>query len=158
MFILCQIIYSNSVFSYYRKLRGLFASRFWLVWAINISWGIENNPRSWAVCYASKFITHCRFLLPGNTQKILTEIWHQFWHKNDDENICHWNYIQPERLVRPGQLAGNSERARGIWKKFQWHTFLPSFSCQNWCQISVRFFCVLPGIRNLQWTLIVGNN
>ena len=45
------------MFTYYRKLRGLFASRFWLVWAINISWEIENNPKSWAVvCYTSKFI------------------------------------------------------------------------------------------------------
>ena len=24
---------------------------------------------------------HCRFLVPGNTQKILTEIWHHFWLK-----------------------------------------------------------------------------
>ena len=29
---------------------------------------------------------HCRFLVPGNTQKILTEIWHLFWDKNDGEN------------------------------------------------------------------------
>ena len=53
--------------------------------------------------------------------------------------------IQPERLVRlvrPGQLAGNSERARGISKKFQWHIFSLSFLCQNWCQIFVRIFCV----------------
>ena len=39
-------------------------------------------------------LSHCRFLMPGNTQKILTEIWHQFWDKNDGENICHWNYFQ----------------------------------------------------------------
>ena len=25
------------------------------------------------------------------------------------------------------------------------------FLCQNWCQISVRIFCVLPGTKNLQW-------
>ena len=24
---------------------------------------------------------HCRYLVPGNTQKILTEIWHHFWLK-----------------------------------------------------------------------------
>ena len=24
---------------------------------------------------------HCRFLVPGNTQKTLTEIWHHFWLK-----------------------------------------------------------------------------
>ena len=26
-----------------------------------------------------KVTCHCRFLVPGNTQKILTEIWHHFW-------------------------------------------------------------------------------
>ena len=37
----------------------------------------------------SSLMKHCRFLVSGNTQKILTEILHQFWHKNDGENICH---------------------------------------------------------------------
>ena len=27
------------------------------------------------------FTFHCRFLVPGNTQKILTEIWQHFWLK-----------------------------------------------------------------------------
>ena len=31
---------------------------------------------------------HCGFQVPGNTQKILTEIWHQFWDKNDGENYA----------------------------------------------------------------------
>ena len=41
--------------------------------------------------YATKIKTdsqgHCGFLVPGNTQKNLIEIWHQFWDKNDGENI-----------------------------------------------------------------------
>ena len=30
-------------------------------------------------------LVHCSFLVPDNTQKILTEILHRFWLKNDDE-------------------------------------------------------------------------
>ena len=37
---------------------------------------------------------HCRFLMLGITQKILTKVWHQIWDKNDGENICHWNHFQ----------------------------------------------------------------
>ena len=33
---------------------------------------------------------HCRFLVPENSTKILTDIWHQFWYKN--EKGRHWNY------------------------------------------------------------------
>ena len=41
----------------------------------------------------------CRFLVPRNAQKILTKIWHQFWDKNNGENIYHWNYFQiPQAL------------------------------------------------------------
>ena len=42
---------------------------------------------------------HCGFLVLGNTQKILTEIWHQIWDKNDGENICHWNHFQFPRAL-----------------------------------------------------------
>ena len=38
---------------------------------------------------------HCRFLVPGNTQKNFAEIWHQFWNNNYGANICHWNYTNP---------------------------------------------------------------
>ena len=56
---------------------------------------------------------HCRFLVPGNTQEILTKIWHQFWDKNDGENICHWYHIifkshEPflsHQLTGPGQAS-----------------------------------------------------
>ena len=73
-----------------------------------------------------KDFIHCGFLELGNTHKILTEIWHQIRDKNDSETICHLNYFQiPQALLelpanQPlwlnwlGQLAGNSERARGI--------------------------------------------
>ena len=42
---------------------------------------------------------NCRFLVPCNTQKILTKIWHQIWDKNDGENICHWKYFQILRAL-----------------------------------------------------------
>ena len=48
---------------------------------------------------------HCRFLVPDNTQKILTEIWHHFWLKNDDEKWSRKNYFKiprwPSELLLP---------------------------------------------------------
>ena len=41
------------------------------------------------------------------------------------------NLVLPFWLNWPGQLAGNSERARGIKKQFQWHIFSPSFLSQS---------------------------
>ena len=38
---------------------------------------------------------HCRFLVPDNTQKNLTEIWHNFWLKNDDENWSRFFFTIP---------------------------------------------------------------
>ena len=36
----------------------------------------------WIISFVTSLnSTHCRFLVPGNTQKILTEIWHHFWLK-----------------------------------------------------------------------------
>ena len=49
---------------------------------------LELNPFSQETAY------HCRFLVPGNSTKILHDIWHQFWVKNDGEKWCHWNYFQ----------------------------------------------------------------
>ena len=46
--------------------------------------------------YASGIqVEHCGFLVLGNTQKSLTQI----WDKNDGENICHWNYFQFPRAL-----------------------------------------------------------
>ena len=44
---------------------------------------------------------HCRFLVPGNSTKVLQDVWHQFWHKNDGEKWCHWNYFQIPRSLSP---------------------------------------------------------
>ena len=51
---------------------------------------------------------HCRFLVPGNTQKILTEIWNHFWLKNDDEKWSRKNYfeIPPWPSEIPANLPG----------------------------------------------------
>ena len=38
-------------------------------------------------------VTHCLYLVL-NTQETSHFYWHQFWDKNDGENICHWNYFQ----------------------------------------------------------------
>ena len=42
----------------------------------------------------NNYYVHCRFLVPDNTQKILTEFWHHFWLKNDDEKWCRKNYLE----------------------------------------------------------------
>ena len=62
--------------------------------------------------------SRCRFLVLGNTQKILTEIWHQIWDKNDGENICHWNYFQIPRALSelPANWPGLYFKTEIIWK------------------------------------------
>ena len=52
--------------------------------------------------------------------------------------------MQPKRLVRPGQLAGNSERARGIFFSF---LFFSLFIFLNMKPLSVEMACLL-GIQN----------
>ena len=48
---------------------------------------------------------HCRFLVPGNTKKILTEICHHFWLKNDVEKWSRKKYFEipraPSELLLP---------------------------------------------------------
>ena len=44
----------------------------------------------------------CRCLVPDNTQKILTEIWHHFWLKNDGEKWSRKKYFKIPR--RPSEL------------------------------------------------------
>ena len=103
--------------------------------------------------------------MPGNTQKILTEIWHHFWLKMTvksglEKNIlkfngglqcylptCHANSSFLGRFFCTGQQQ--------LWRP-SWNFeiifldhFSPSFLIQKWCQISVRIFCVLSGTRNL---------
>ena len=50
---------------------------------------------------------HCRFLVPGNIQTILSEIWHHFWLKmmvkNGLEKIPRWPSEIPANL--PGQFS-----------------------------------------------------
>ena len=46
-------------------------------------------------------VFHCRFLVPGNTQKILTKIWHHFWLKMIE--IPRWPSEIPANL--PGQFS-----------------------------------------------------
>ena len=105
---------------------------------------------------------HCRFLVPGNSTKILQDVWHHFWDKNEDKNEgekwCHWNYFQIPRSLSelptnwPGRLSQKSWLGLARWdlKWFQWHHFSPSFLCQNWCQTSWRIFVLFPGTKNLQ--------
>ena len=78
-------------------------SLFWSFTTFNHSCFYCNNSHYWTLSYTTcvgywttdPWITrHCRFLVPCNTQTILTKIWHQFWDKNDGENIYHWNYFQ----------------------------------------------------------------
>ena len=46
-------------------------------WIWKISW-FKQFEFEWRIL---KLTPHCRFLVPGNTQKILMEIWHHFWLK-----------------------------------------------------------------------------
>ena len=88
--------------------------------------------------------THCRFLMPDNTQIILTEIWHHFWLKNDDEKWSRkklsWNSTMAfrvaaaqykkiclERLNWPGRLTSISEGHRETSKYFFLDHFSSSF-------------------------------
>ena len=61
-----------------------------------------------------------------NNQETSHFYWHQFWHKNDGEKWCHWNYFQIPRALSelpanwPGRFSQKgryySERACRIWK------------------------------------------
>ena len=51
---------------------------------------------------------HCRFLVPGNAQKILTEIWHQFWHENNAIKII----FKSHEPFQSYQLTGPANSAR----------------------------------------------
>ena len=57
---------------------------------------------------------HCLYLVL-NTQETSHFYWHQFWHKNDNENICHWNYFQLPRAL--SELAANWP---GLTSLFGW--------------------------------------
>ena len=73
---------------------------------------------------------HCRFLVPDNTQKILTEIWHHFWLKNDGEKWSRKKYFKipwwpsevllssAKNLPRKAELAW--QVSRYLWRP-QWN-------------------------------------
>ena len=104
----------------------------------------------WKVTHStfSSLNTVHRFLVPGNTQKILKEIWHQFWQQNDGENICHWSYFQIQRALSelpanwPGltRLSGwikvNEISYKGlkIFKGWKW-----CFKAENMCHTLLRW-------------------
>ena len=67
----------------------------------NLWWFHE--PHNQVKC--TKEYTHCRFLVPDNTQKILTEIWHHFWLKNDDEKWSRKKYFEIPRW--PSEIPAN---------------------------------------------------
>ena len=108
--------------------------------------------------------THCRFLLPDNTQKILTEIWHHFWLKNDGEKwsrkkcfkIPRWpsELHSAKNLPRKAELAWQVSRyllrPPLNFKIFFSKLLFTIILSPKWCQISVRIFCILLGTKNLQ--------
>ena len=87
-------------------------------------------------------VVHCRFLVPDNTQKILTEIWQHFWLEKDCEKVVKKSFqnstmafrvaaiqckkICPERLNWPGRLAVIS---KGL-VEFQNKKIRPLFICK----------------------------
>ena len=60
---------------------------------------------------SSKNILHRGFLVLGNTQQILTQIWHQIWDKNDGENICCWNIFKSHEPFQIYKLSGPANSA-----------------------------------------------
>ena len=94
------------------------------------------------------FQYHCRFLVPGITQKILTEIWHHFWLKMMIKSGLEKNIL---KFHQPLQSCCCPVQKNLPRKCFFLDHFSPSFLSQKYCQISVRIFCVMSGTRNLQW-------
>ena len=114
----------------------------------------------WQYFLVKSWICHCRFLVPDNTQKILTEIWHHFWLKNDDEKWSRKNYFEiprwPSELLLPRKAELAWQVSRYLWRPpwnckifFSRPLFIIIFKAK-WYQISIRIFCVLSGTRNLQ--------
>ena len=146
---------------------------------VDVSFCIFKGQKGQAVCfkgqekkvrnkkkleYRSWHTRHCRFLVPGNTKKILTEIWHQFLDKNVGENICHWNYFQiPQALSElpanwPSQFSQKGCLGQPNWlvhiRRFQEylihiHIFIGSTTLQFllfWYQngVNILFLVVKP--------------
>ena len=91
---------------------------------------------------------HCRFLVPGNSTKILQDIWHQFWHKNDGK-WSHWNYFQILRALSelpanwPGQFSQNVE----IFFAIPWHQKL-----RVYVEESLKSCCLFfKNMHSMQW-------
>ena len=59
----------------------------------------------WMSHWHLKMVDHCRFLVPDNTRKILTEIWHHFWLKNDGEKWSRKKYFEIPRW--PSEIPAN---------------------------------------------------
>ena len=104
---------------------------------------------------------HCRSLVPINTQKNLSEIWHHFWlqmmvnsglEKKYFE-IQQWPSEIPANLPGQFSLPGQQQLWRPSWnlKIFFSKPLFTIILRQKWCQISVRIFCVVPGSKNLHW-------
>ena len=60
---------------------------------------------------------HCRFLVPGNTQKILTEIWHHFWLKMMVKSGLEKKYFEIQRWPSelPAKLPGQFSLSRQLF-------------------------------------------
>ena len=60
----------------------------------NINTTIANVSTYFNLFNISRKAVHCRFLVPDNTQKILKEICHHYWLKNDGEKWSIKNYFE----------------------------------------------------------------
>ena len=79
----------------------------WNTPSIHLYWnGMRGIPQ-----FAS---AHCLYLIL-NTHEKSHFYWHQFWDKNDVENICHWNYFQIPRAL--SELPANWP---GLTRLFGW--------------------------------------
>ena len=109
-----------------------------------------HDPLIWQFYNSISNKSHCLHLVL-NTQDTKHFYCHQFWNKNDGENICHWNYFQipwalselpanwpgltslcgwislASKQVTTKGLMGSENNFNGIY--FHYH-----FLYQNWCQ------------------------
>ena len=88
---------------------------------------------------------HCGFLVLGNTQKILTQIWHLIWDKNDVEKVKKrlvartYNIIIKEKKIDKTQMVFNYQNCSFLlWeknvlviKKNFWNSRLKAKNLQN---------------------------
>ena len=115
-----------------------------LVISFDYSWFLAKNL-AYAECPIMKF----HYRNSSNTQETSHFYWHQFWDKNDDKNLCHWNYFQIPRALSelpaiwPGQFSQKIKNFCAI----PWHQKLIVYVEES-LKSSCLFF---KNMHSMQW-------